>query len=135
MFRTAAVAALGLSVLAGPLYAGSEDKAADAALDAGAGNQVSVNIDTLPADVMSEITTEVGVAAGAELPTTIEAPTGIAAEVCGVEAGELAQAETATCDATQTSQAFNQLIQRQIEAGAGAETEMQMETDTGTETQ
>ena len=53
-----------------------------------------------------------------QIPVTVQAPIGIAAKVCNVGANVLAadieQLGTARCDAEQTSNAFNNLVLRQL---------------------
>jgi len=54
-----------------------------------------------------------------QIPVTVQAPIGIAANVCGVTVNaailaQLAQAGQATCSALTTSTALNQIVQRQI---------------------
>ena len=52
-----------------------------------------------------------------QIPITVQAPIGIAANVCNVAANVLAQAAqrgSAECDAQTTSTAFNRIVQRQI---------------------
>ena len=53
-----------------------------------------------------------------QIPVTVQAPIGVAANVCGVSANVLAadiqDDGTASCDAQTTSQALNQIVQRRI---------------------
>ena len=53
-----------------------------------------------------------------QVPVTVQAPIGVAANVCNVDANVLAsainQTGAADCDATTTSTAFNNIVQRQI---------------------
>lgn len=52
-----------------------------------------------------------------QIPVTVQVPVGIAANVCGVDANVLAQQKGsggATCDATSTSKALDQAVQRQL---------------------
>lgn len=52
-----------------------------------------------------------------QIPVTVQAPIGVAANVCGVDANVLAQQKNAggaTCDASSTSTALNQIVQRQL---------------------
>jgi hypothetical protein len=55
-----------------------------------------------------------------QIPITVQAPIGVAANVCNVAANVLAadvnQGGTADCDATTTSRALTQIVQRQIGA-------------------
>ena len=51
---------------------------------------------------------------------TVQVPVGVAATVCGVNANVLAQqknAGDAACEATSSSQALTQIVQRQIDGG------------------
>jgi hypothetical protein len=52
-----------------------------------------------------------------QVPVTVQAPIGVAANVCGVDANVLAQQRkegNTNCDAKTTSRALNQIVQRQI---------------------
>lgn len=53
-----------------------------------------------------------------QIPVTLQVPVGIAANVCGVAANVLAQDKSgpdgATCEATTTSEAFNNLVQKNL---------------------
>jgi len=52
-----------------------------------------------------------------QIPVSVQVPVGIAANVCGVDANVLAQQKGsggATCDATSTSKALDQVVQRQL---------------------
>ncbi len=52
-----------------------------------------------------------------QIPVSVQAPIGVAATVCGIDANVLArqaQGGTANCAATTTSTALNQIVQRQI---------------------
>lgn len=53
----------------------------------------------------------------AEIPTSVQAPVGVAANVCGVSASTLAQQSsggTTSCQATSTSEALDQAVQKQL---------------------
>jgi len=52
-----------------------------------------------------------------QIPVSVQVPVGVAANVCGVDANVLAQQKGsggATCDATSTSKALDQVVQRQL---------------------
>ncbi|MND07035.1 hypothetical protein D3C83_287890 [compost metagenome] len=53
-----------------------------------------------------------------QIPVTVEAPIGVAANVCNISANVLAsdlnQDGEAVCDATTTSQALNTIVAREI---------------------
>ena len=77
------------------------------------GGLVTVNI----SDVIDDIAIAISVDRN-QIPVTVQAPIGIAANVCGVAANVLAQDLNqdgeATCDATTTSNALNQIEKRDI---------------------
>jgi hypothetical protein len=74
-----------------------------------------VNVDL--SDVSVEIADDLDVNVS-QIPVTVQAPIGVAANVCDVTVEALvAEAQdtgTATCEATNTSTALNQVVQRQI---------------------
>ena len=74
---------------------------------------VNVNLgDVVLEEIASDINVDVS-----QIPVTVQVPVGVAANVCGVNANVLAEqkkAGDATCDATSTSQALNQVVQRQM---------------------
>jgi len=52
-----------------------------------------------------------------QIPVTVQAPIGVAATVCGVAAnvlGSQAPSGNASCTATSTNTALNQIVQRQL---------------------
>ena len=73
---------------------------------------VTVDISDVRADVAKELSIE-----SAQIPASVPAPVGIAAQVCNVGADTLAPAggQPATCKATSTNAALNQLIQREMQ--------------------
>jgi hypothetical protein len=75
---------------------------------------VNVNI----SDVVDDIAVAINVDRN-QIPVTVQVPVGIAANVCNVSAAVLAQqaADAAPCDATTTSQALNQAVQRNVGGG------------------
>ncbi len=72
---------------------------------------VNVDISNVANNIAKNINVDVS-----QIPVTVQAPIGIAANVCGVNANVLAQQGPAgaACNATTTSTALNQLVQRQI---------------------
>ncbi len=74
---------------------------------------VNVNVSNVANNIAKNINVDVS-----QIPVTVQAPIGIAANVCGVNANVLAQqgAGLASCTATTTSTALNQIVRRQIKA-------------------
>lgn len=72
---------------------------------------VNVDISNVANNIAKNIHVDVS-----QIPLTVQAPIGVAANVCGVNANVLAQqgAGLANCTATSTSTALNQIVQRQI---------------------
>lgn len=72
---------------------------------------VNVDISNVANNIAQNINVDVS-----QIPVTVQAPIGIAANVCGVNANVLARQGTgaAQCTATSTSTALNQIVQRQI---------------------
>lgn len=73
---------------------------------------VTVRLTNINTEIARNINVEVS-----QIPVTVQAPIGVAANVCNVDANVLAsQAREgeATCDAQTSSQALNQIVQRQI---------------------
>lgn len=72
---------------------------------------VNVDISNVANNIAQNINVDVS-----QIPVTVQAPIGIAANVCGVNANVLARqgAGAALCTATSTSTALNQIVQRQI---------------------
>lgn len=53
-----------------------------------------------------------------QIPVTVQVPVAVAANVCGVSAAVLSQqASGASCTATTTSSALEQIVQKQIKTG------------------
>jgi hypothetical protein len=74
---------------------------------------VNVDISDIRADVAKAISVE-----SAQIPAAVQAPVGVAAQVCNVGAETLApagQGQVAECKATSTNTALNQLIQREMQ--------------------
>ena len=74
---------------------------------------VNVDISNVANNIARNINVDVS-----QIPVTVQAPIGIAANVCGVNANVLAQqgAGAAQCTATSTSNALDNLVQRQIKS-------------------
>lgn len=72
---------------------------------------VNVDISNVANNIAQHLQVDVS-----QIPLTVQAPVGVAANVCGVNANVLAQqgAGLANCTATTTSTALNQIVQRQI---------------------
>ena len=73
-----------------------------------------VNVNT--GDILSDIALDLDVDIS-QIPLTVQAPIGIAANVCNVQVTALlaaAQQGDAECDAENTSEAFNRIVQRQM---------------------
>ena len=74
---------------------------------------VNVDIRNVANNIARNINVDVS-----QIPVTVQAPIGIAANVCGVNANVLAQQGTgaAQCAATSTSNALDNLVQRQLKS-------------------
>ena len=74
---------------------------------------VNVDIRNVANNIARNINVDVS-----QIPVTVQAPIGIAANVCGVNANVLAQQGTgaAQCTATSTSNALDNLVQRQLKS-------------------
>lgn len=73
---------------------------------------VNVNVSNVANDIAKNLSVEVS-----QIPVNVQVPVGVAANVCGVDANVLAkqkQGGTATCDAKSTSNALDQVVQKQI---------------------
>ena len=74
---------------------------------------VNVNLTDINVDIAEDINVDVS-----QIPVTVQAPIGVAATVCDVTANvlvaDLQEDGTATCDATTTSTALNQIVQEEI---------------------
>lgn len=101
-FRTLAIATVALGALSGTAFAQTVN----------ANNIVNVNISNVANDIARNLSIDVS-----NIPVTVQAPIGVAATVCGVQANVLAsdnKGGEASCEATSTSQALNQIVQRQV---------------------
>lgn len=99
--KTLAAASVAVAALSGSAFA-----------QVNANNLVSVNISNVANDIAKNLSVDVS-----NIPVTVQVPIGVAATVCGVQANVLAsnnKGGEAECDATSTSQALNQVVQRQI---------------------
>lgn len=76
---------------------------------------VNVDIKNVANDIAKNINVDVS-----QIPVTVQAPIGVAANVCGVAANVLGSqggSGNAGCTATTTSTALNQIVQRQVKGG------------------
>lgn len=75
---------------------------------------VTVDVSSVAPSIAKNINVQVD-----EVPTSVQAPVGVAANVCGVSASTLAQQSsggTTSCQATSTSTALDQVVQKQMKA-------------------
>ena len=84
------------------------------AANAGAqGGLVNVDVSNVNVEIAKDINVDVS-----QIPITVQAPIGVAANVCNVSANVLAsdlnEDGAASCDATTTSRALNTIVARQI---------------------
>lgn len=73
---------------------------------------VSVDVSSVAPTIAKNINVDVG-----QVPTSVQVPVGVAANVCGVSASTLAQQSsggTTSCQATATSSALDQVVQKQL---------------------
>jgi hypothetical protein len=73
---------------------------------------VNVNIQDVAQNIARDINVNVS-----QIPVSVQVPVGVAANVCGVDANVLAkqqQTGDATCKASSTNQALNQVVQKQV---------------------
>lgn len=95
--------ALALGLLSGPALAQPVN----------ANNLVSVNLSNIRVELVDLLDVEDN-----QIPVTVQVPIGVAATVCNTQANVLAsdnKADGAECDAKSTSQALNQIVQKQID--------------------
>lgn len=70
---------------------------------------VNVDVSDVKADIAKNINIDVS-----KVPVTVQAPVAVAATVCNVAANVLAEnKQGASCKATTTNQALNQIVQRE----------------------
>jgi hypothetical protein len=78
-------------------------------------NMITVDLSGVSTAVAKNINVD-----AAQIPTTIQAPVGVAAAACGVDASTLAQqggtGAPGSCAAKNTSQALDQLIHKELKA-------------------
>jgi hypothetical protein len=82
---------------------------------------VNVNLGNLSVAERAEIANNLNVDVS-QIPLTVQVPIGIAANVCGVSANVLAQSAgsgVASCDAENTTQAFNNFLQQRHDERRG----------------
>ncbi|MDQ3269453.1 MAG: hypothetical protein M3Q11_04580 [Pseudomonadota bacterium] len=82
-----------------------------------------VNVNVTDVELLNNIANDLDVNVS-QIPVTVQAPIGIAANVCDVNANVLAaqgRGQGGSCDAKNTSQAFNKLIQRQMNQQGGGQ--------------
>ncbi len=104
--KTLVTASFAAATLAGSAFAQNVNPNVNAA------NLVNVNISNVANDIARNLSIDVS-----NIPVTVQAPIGVAATVCGVQANVLAtdnRGGQAECEASSTSQALNQIVQRQI---------------------
>lgn len=72
---------------------------------------VTVNVSNVANNLAQNLSVDVS-----QIPITVQVPVGVAANVCGTSVNALGQqaAGSRTCDATTTSDALNQVVQRQL---------------------
>lgn len=75
---------------------------------------VTVNVSNVANNIARDLSVDVS-----QIPVTVQVPVGLAANVCGTAVNVLGQqaAGSRTCTATSTSDALNQIVQRQIKRG------------------
>lgn len=75
---------------------------------------VNVDVSNVANNIAKNINVDVS-----QIPVTVQAPIGVAANVCGVNANVLAKQgpSIASCAATSTSTALDQIVLRQLKAG------------------
>lgn len=102
--KSAAVFVLGMGLFIGSAQAQN--------VNTNANNLVNVNVSNVANEIAKNLKVEVS-----KIPATVQVPVGVAATVCDVQANVLAHERkngTAQCTAKSTSQALNQLVQKQI---------------------
>lgn len=93
-------AALALGLVAAPALAQTSE------------GLVTVNISNVANNLAQNLKVDVS-----QIPVSVQVPVGVAANVCGVDANVLAkqkQGGTAACDAKNTSNALDQVVQKQL---------------------
>ncbi|MHA6344836.1 hypothetical protein [Roseivivax sp. CAU 1761] len=110
MFRkfTAAALVSAMGLAAAPAFA----QDVNASPKVNANNLVNVNVENVANDLAENLSVDVS-----DIPVTVQAPIGVAANVCDVDANVLAQGgedAPADCDAKNTSQALSQVVKKQM---------------------
>jgi hypothetical protein len=77
---------------------------------------VNVDVSNVANNIARNINVDVS-----QIPVTVQAPIGIAANVCGVAANVLGRQDpgSSPCQATSTSTALDNLVQRQLKSNRG----------------
>ncbi len=106
IIRTTALAAvLAFGTVAAPAFAQNVN----------ANNLVNVNVSNVANDLAKDLDVNVS-----DIPVTVQVPVGVAANVCDVDANVLAQGATggqaSECEASSTSQALSQVVQRSMKS-------------------
>jgi hypothetical protein len=73
---------------------------------------VNVNLQEVAKNIAIDLNVDVS-----QIPVTVQAPIGVAANVCGIDANVLARQRKdgdVNCAAKSTSRALNQIVQRQV---------------------
>lgn len=100
MMRTS-ILALALATMALPAAAAQQE------------GLVNVNVSNVANDLAKNLSVDVN-----QIPVTVQVPVGVAANVCNIDANVLAAAKKgsndANCDATSTSTALSQVVQKQL---------------------
>jgi hypothetical protein len=76
---------------------------------------VNVEVSNVANDIARNLSVDVS-----QIPVTVQAPIGVAANVCGVAAnvlGKQAAGGGGSCTATSTNTALNQIVQKQLKKG------------------
>jgi hypothetical protein len=99
-FRTLLTATAAACMFTAPVFAQQQE------------GLVVVNIKNVANDIAKNLSVDVS-----QIPVTVQAPIGVAANVCGVAANVLGTqaAGAAPCDAKTTSTALNQIVQKQMQ--------------------
>jgi hypothetical protein len=77
---------------------------------------VTVDVSSVAPNIAKNINVDV-----AKIPTSVQVPVGVAANVCGMSASTLAQQSsggTTSCQASSTSTALDQVVQAQLKPGS-----------------
>jgi hypothetical protein len=107
-----------LALVAGTAFAGSN-----------ASGMVTVDVRSVSSQIAGNINVD-----ASHVPSSVQLPIGVAAQVCGVDADVLAkrQGDAARCAATSTTVALDQAVQRQLRAPHGARADAKVGIGSGT---